>query len=1080
MNTLYDLVKRIDALTANSQQVLNALIRSCLATGSSSGYKVKKFTQTIEMTRADIYRLYDFYNTWEQAGFPSDESFDRLLAKADTRWHRSNSDGTQLATDAVVKHSKILYMDSANQGNSDDGFWTDKIKNSASGKAVVSTAPIPINLRTPLYDENLSVKSFSQYETYLFPIGYRRTEILGTPNNGEDYVAGGQNWEIDATDFLRLNASHITMGNVTGKSPKNANYGDSYCTFSWGDEAYSFATRAFTAGTRSISLAQNAITLGTRVLTGGIGALGTGNNTFANASYSATFNMGTVSGGPSSLAANSHAVTGGYPYSFTVRSVDPISTDGKVVCVGEGSTSGECYLADMQVNTEYANTKVLQVTVNRDGLTLPHFDLMVGDYVRIYNVYGKIDGKKVYAGDDGAYAYPVFTTKVSQISGPVHDDQSNTDEYDITLEDALPLSPYMVPAGGSIQTTQRGSLILGRNSTALNYYTLASGDMQTVVGTSNLPEVDARFIVGTGTKEITSYRDSETGMVPVRATGMSVAPKYGYLKLANDEAGFSVAASDSGTWDWDDTYHLYKGAVMRGGASMANHSRVSATEARSMMLSRFDASDVARIGTAVRSGSYSGSGFVSALFSSLQGTAVISSGSYIKPGTTAQAGLIDTLMLESKIADHSDTDHNVAVYAEDGIEIRSVGTGRHGIHIWANSYLKQSFDGLLLEGNTFGALAATDQARSFVLEQKSGRSGNTGNLDDILWGETTGHSGFYYGQPASNGFNLIGTDKWGLVHAHVFNSTIKDEFSQEYRTVTVSFPEEITAGTDSVEVLHPVVTSTVYAGVGNGNVKPISKYSKELAYKDDVAGEAGISFGKLASCGFASESATDMTFGQDTKLPVVFYDGAWSSAGILGNGTWKTDLLSMQPVSMDGYNMCDSYDIVDSTENVHFKVTGFRYSISGSMLLVSFELEFTTSMSPNSVSAICMPFMLGCGTVTNNDGFAVPGADDMRYTKLSGTMSTPGGVISYPRNINGIAYSDGMIIVGASCPSNFIAGGTKYKFNLYGNAPFIASGVCCGITPTDEWATQMYNDIESGSHLSYSTLQSTMASILDQ
>ena len=211
MNTLYDLATRLDALTANSQQVLNALIRSCVAAGSSSGYKVNKYGVPIELTRSDIYHLYDFYQSWEAEGFPSaEDDFNSLLARADDRWHTTSTDRSKLATDAVVKHSKILYMSrdeavilanaeaseaAASSESMSDDYWVAKVRTSASPKGTVSSAPIPLNLRTPLYDENLSVKSFSQFETYLslwVIIGRISSVLPGTTRTISPEVATGQ------------------------------------------------------------------------------------------------------------------------------------------------------------------------------------------------------------------------------------------------------------------------------------------------------------------------------------------------------------------------------------------------------------------------------------------------------------------------------------------------------------------------------------------------------------------------------------------------------------------------------------------------------------------------------------------------------------------------------------------------------------------------------------------------------------------------------------------------------------------------------------------------------------------------
>ena len=1023
MNTLYDLVKRIDALTANSQQVLNALIRSCLATGSSSGYKVKKFTQTIEMTRADIYRLYDFYNTWEQAGFPDDDTFDRLLSKADTRWHRSSKDGTQLATDAVVKHSKILYMDSVNQSQTDDSYWVEKIKTSASGKAVVSTAPIPINLRTPLYDENLSVKSFSQYETYLFPIGYRRTEILGTPNNGEDYVAGGQNWEIDATDFLKLNASHITMGHVTGLSPKDVNYGNSYYTFSWGDESYALGIKSFAVGDHNIAIGyRSAAVGGYQNYAYGSSSLATGDATVTLGVRSAAFNASFVAGSDTSIAANWRTVTGGFPYAFTVRTVDPVTVDGKVVCTGSGTTTGECYLEDVGATTEIANLNVLHISMDRYEKLMPYFDLQVGDFVQIYNIYGMKNGRKIWGADDGGYVYPRFTSQIVQITGA-------DGEYDITLDTDLPANPLMMPAGGRIQTYLRNGSSLGAQSNAFNAYTIAHGEQQTVVGTSNQPNDAARFIVGVGSRLPTiAGNDPETGMARGRANGMAIAPKYGYMKTYNGSAGVSVSDTDIDA----DGYHLYPGAVMRGGASTNNHSRIAATEQQSLMLSKYNGNEIARVGTAVKTASYSNKGFVSAIFSSLQGTAVISSGSYIKATAGESTNLIDTLINQSKIIDGSDEDHNVAIYSEDGIEIRSVGTKQHGIHIWANSYLRQTFNGLILEGNTFGTLTATDAALSFPLGQKAGGQGTTGKLDDILWGETTGHSGFYYGRIGLNNFALAGTENWNTnMYAHIFNSTRPYGSTGSYNTALIALPDMLSA----TQVVRPIVSSVEYDGIGNTNTKPIVRYAKELAYVDDIA----IASGWMLSCGFKNKLSTthlSVQYGptNTAMLPAVFREH------VIADVYHPMHCLTHQS---NGGTICSMNIYEYDTNNMLMQLDFMQYSLIGNQLTLTFDAIW--KKDSDIKGEMYIPVLCNCG-ITKNDTSA--------YTyRLTGTSVkvNHGTYATVEGGIDGVALSNGLVILRIRIsdfdewerqPSEY--DGAMYHCTVTGIVPFIVAQECVG------------------------------------
>ena len=69
MDTMYKLTKQIDALTYNSRAVLNALVRSCIAAGSSNGYTVRRYGKELTLKRADIFRLYDFYQCWANGSY---------------------------------------------------------------------------------------------------------------------------------------------------------------------------------------------------------------------------------------------------------------------------------------------------------------------------------------------------------------------------------------------------------------------------------------------------------------------------------------------------------------------------------------------------------------------------------------------------------------------------------------------------------------------------------------------------------------------------------------------------------------------------------------------------------------------------------------------------------------------------------------------------------------------------------------------------------------------------------------------------------------------------------------------------
>lgn len=130
------LVKEIDTLTYNARSSLNAMIRSTIAAGTSNGFKAIRVGNEILLTRIDIYKLDKFYKQWEESNYDI-ALVDSILLEVDGR-------------DALIKHSKILYLNNDTIGEIDNGnYWVGLIKISNNPKLISNSAPIPINIRTP-------------------------------------------------------------------------------------------------------------------------------------------------------------------------------------------------------------------------------------------------------------------------------------------------------------------------------------------------------------------------------------------------------------------------------------------------------------------------------------------------------------------------------------------------------------------------------------------------------------------------------------------------------------------------------------------------------------------------------------------------------------------------------------------------------------------------------------------------------------------------------------------------------------------------------------------------------------------
>lgn len=1041
MKTLYDLTKQIDALTYNSRQVLNALVRSCIASGSSSGYTVNKYGQAIVLSRADIYRLYTFYENWEAEGFPGDEKFDALLSRLDEGF-ASVEAGDSPVTDAVVSHAKILYMSASNKDLTDSSYWTGLVKDSASPKSVVSTAPIPINLRTPIYDENLSVKSFSQYETYLFPIGYQRTEILGTPGNDNDYVAGGRSWTIDASDTLMLSGNHITMGGVTNPQNRLDNYGKSRLTLSWGKESYAVANTALALGDHSIAAGDTSIAAGLYSIAYGAQSLAAGGASVRTiGTRSAAFNSGAEAGGRASIAANINTVTGGMPYNFytgvtwedqeTAIHCNYVYDTVKQECVPAGD--------DPVDNVNNAGTKTLFIDTREvDAAGMP-IDLEVGDDVVIYDLsYLKSAGNPVEPYADDGFTEETIVATVVAVDKPAE----GTDYYTVTLNKEVKASnsKYAPIVSGRIMCVQRRGVPaydehgnptydlkkltdLGYGSNAFNQETIAHGIAQTVVGRWNTPDYHSSFIVGVGSSN-------------ERRNALLVGENYSYMKVADGRSslGVSTAFIESPQSDFR---VVLEGAFLRSASQdEQTEGRIQAVSGSTELRSNGDRVIKSHIGTAVGGSKFlSDSGLVTSLVESREGAAVIASGN-------SSLNLVDTMVAESLIV--RPQSNSVALYAENGIELRDLAEGGvGGIDLNTNAYISMEFAGMRLTGNTFGALPTTDKSRTHILRPSSAE-----------WAETVGHSGFYYGTIATDGFQVNGLSGNVGTNVHVFNSTAELS-GGTYSTLSVAFPPPVSNGT------HPVVTSATYTEGGTPTFQ-----SKELAYLSDIAtmGTVYASSGMRPIYYADTHQLTGMysVDATGTYIPAIVIYRTGSSAP---SAVWSNCEVRYTPTGdISIYDPVFQFEILS--------ISNVRYAIIGKQITVSFKVtprEGTNGGVPFTPVRFRVPLFLNMKPVLAGDE-----AGTLPYIFLGGIKKYAGitvvdnAVESWCR---GYLFSDGSLILNGKFEDEYDI--TKPKtYTITGIAPFtvdpatVASGqgvdsqsVIAYYNSTPSWNISTWNDV---------------------
>ena len=509
------LTKEIDVLTYNARSVLNALIRSVLRYGTSNGYTVTKSSVELKLTRNDIYLLYRLYNEWAGLGFGKD-TFDAACDNVREKFMPAANANPLLVADAdndellhaVVTHSKIMYLNSSNK-KQDNQYWIDQIINAADKTYILNSSPIPINLRTPVFDENMEVDKYSQYETYLLPMGYYMSLILGSAGDEVDHVAGGRNWWFDVDNEFKVTAPSVVFGGDDGtdrftyRCARN-DTGDLKSSPSY-SLAYGWNTKLRgvygTVGGRSTFVfADNAHGISTNGMIQGKYA-----GIYAGLNNQVHETNGMTAGGEDLVVLGSHGFAAnrfncvGFPgLIFKVPNLTKIDTECEVVVnVCDSDTS--------KTLTKYNPTNILDIYDNQNELTpLWWSNIEVGDQVIIYDQ--TINGKN-YLSWFGVE----FKHQITTVTGI---DRSNSGFTRFILKDNIRFSEVGVNGGrvaryssskytsytyeysGSSATKTRR--YFGANSTALNYLTIAAGFNQTVVGLGNFPVIKPNFIVATG------------------------------------------------------------------------------------------------------------------------------------------------------------------------------------------------------------------------------------------------------------------------------------------------------------------------------------------------------------------------------------------------------------------------------------------------------------------------------------------------------------------------------------------------------------------------------------------------------
>lgn len=483
------LVKEIDVLTYNARSVMNALIRSVLRYGTSDGYSVVRAGEKITLSRNDIYLLYRLYTEWASLGYDEDK-YETAVSQVRKNFMSADEDeGT--VDEAVIKHSKIMYMNSENKG-SDSEYWLNKIIQAVDKSMILNSSPIPVNLRTPVFDENMATTKYNQYETYLLPIGYYMQAILGYGGDGIDHTAGGKNWTFEVDNRFKVlsscielgktdNTSRYTLRNAAGLTNNNTT------TYSL---VYGYNTKSLgyanTVGghTNFILGADRSHNLSTESLIEGdwSGIIGGQYNRIYIAHGGTAGGEDLVILSHHGFAANKQNSVGYDGMWFTVP--DLSSTDNSCVV-----TIDKCASSTEAVQTKYNPKNIVRIYISDNGqYPFGMYNLQVGDVVILYDQ--TINGDNYLRWNGIEFAYQTATITGIQTTGTYHD---------IILSENVKYSEYGVNGGRIAPYRAKGAENpYGIHSTALNYMNQAIGTNQTVVGMCNYPVRSPEFVVGCG------------------------------------------------------------------------------------------------------------------------------------------------------------------------------------------------------------------------------------------------------------------------------------------------------------------------------------------------------------------------------------------------------------------------------------------------------------------------------------------------------------------------------------------------------------------------------------------------------
>lgn len=923
MQNLDKLTKQLDALTYNSRSVLNALIRSTVAAGSYNGFTAVKAGHEIVLNRVDIYRLYTFYQDWQNLEMFNSETFESLLASHDSKYLRStpvvefdNADGTTTA--ALVKHSKLLFLTAANVDMVDDNqYWIDLVKDNANPKGIVNACPVPINIRTPIYDENLSTKHFSQFETYLFPSGYHSLQLLGYQGDGVDHSGGGKSWFFDVDGEFIVRADHTILGmhSNDAMAVKSQPYASGLLySLAYGTESYAYGRNSFAGGNYSFAMRTNGISLGEHNVSASMNAAIVGGMHGTTHGMNAFIGGGNenVVAGENGFAANMHNSAGGARLQFT-RDITLAVEGSKVTTecsyilqVGECTYTRTAVNGVPDINGTVASLASNQIIILNTSLSynkLYRPDFSAGDTICVYGVTTIIDGKET--SFDTPRTKPVDDESSATVYKVTNINKVENGNWIVTLDREIVNIDGIIVYGGYVSLkkatykpysnmTDTVEVNVGANSATFGYFNIAHGDSQTVVGSCNDPRYDARFIVGVGPNA------SANNGAKIRDNAMVVSDRYSYMKCVGSYIVMGVSSYDNmdefsrGQQVLSDEDSLYGIGKITGAYAVITN------PANQMYQSIFNVNSdhgeltVNNNGLQINYPTKSGAG-------TLDGKAITTALGGDRGATVIYAGTdsrTEAPMYSWETSTNADNRGNsVGIFSEDGITAKTPSN----IYLSArsqvsgeNSYLFADFNRLALFGDTYSALTATCDQRSF----------NIATDCHCPWTHMrhnrVSHSGFYfnwsndlddYGLPSS-ATNYISCDGYhSFISSYVYSTReahYLDNWDSSDTTNTRAFdvaglilPGALNKRYDtSGEKPHITLFTNTIFGDGNNDVDPEAaglSMVEQLAYVSDLRGVNDKVFAALTPYVPQNVDTSIITLANHMQYPQETYaeGGSW-------------------------------------------------------------------------------------------------------------------------------------------------------------------------------------------------------------